>query len=139
MKLNPGLGPQAQHLADPANLALLEDEIAQRATGHRFEFFTDRHVGPLQRDRRVAGLLHADPEADVEEVGVAGTALPHPRAADHGVEILRIAVHEQLAASLFLSGALDLVAILVELAQIASVAAFPVRPRRSADPGRTVR
>ena len=57
-------------------------------------------------------------QADIEKVRVAGTAFPHPRATDHGIQVLRITVYEQLTTALILSGALDFVAVLVELAQI---------------------
>ena len=43
-----GLGPQAQHLADSADFALLENEIPQRAAGDGFEFLADRDLRPLQ-------------------------------------------------------------------------------------------
>ncbi len=47
MKLKPGLGTKAQHLADTADLALLQNEVAQRPTGDRFQFLADRNFGPL--------------------------------------------------------------------------------------------
>ena len=72
--------------------------------------------GRLERNRRFAGLLHADPQADVEEIRIAYAPLPHPRTADYGVQFLRIAVHEKLAAALFLSGALHFFAVFIELA-----------------------
>src|ERR1700733_4388832 len=123
-----GPGPQIQDLPDATNLALLEDEIAQRAAGDRFQLLADRHLRPLQRHRRVAGLLDAGAEADIKKVRVLRTALPHPRPADHGVEFLRVAVHEQLAATQILRGTLNFFAILVELAQVDTPLLFLLAP-----------
>ena len=39
-------------------------------------------------------------KAYIEEVRIAGTALPHPRSADDGIESLRVGVDEHLAAAL---------------------------------------
>jgi hypothetical protein len=129
-----GLGPQAQHFADAANLALLQDEIAQRTPGDRFQLLADRHLRPLQGDRRVAGLLNADTETDIEEVRVVRAALPHPRAADHGVQLLRVAVDEQLAAPLILCSALHFLPVIVELAQIDAPLLFLLTPGDSPSP-----
>ena len=123
------LGPQAQHLADAADFALLENEIPQRPAGDGFEFLADRDFRPLQRHRGVAGLLDTDPEAHIEEIRITRAALPHPRPTDDGVQLLRIAVYEQLATALVLGGALDFVTILVELAQIDTALLFLLAPR----------
>src|ERR1700709_2613783 len=62
-----GFRAQAQGLTDPADLSPLADAMSWRATSYRLELFADRNVGPLQRHRRFAGLLDADPQADFEE------------------------------------------------------------------------
>ena len=133
----PGAGAQAQNPPDVANPALLQHEVAQRPSRHRFEFLSDRHLGPLQRYPRVRGRGHADTEAYVEEVRIAGTALPHPRSADDGVESLRVGVDERLTLALLPRGALDLFAVLVELAQIAAALLLlltPADPPATAEP-----
>src|SRR6202012_3614258 len=123
-----GPGPQIQDLPDATDLALLEDEVAQRAAGDRFQLLADRHLRPLQRHRRIAGLLDAGAEADIEKVRIVRTPLPHSRSADHGVQLLRVTVHEQLAAAQILCGALNFFAILVELAQVDTPLLFLLAP-----------
>lgn len=123
-----GLGPETQDLADIADPTLLEDEVPQRATGHRFEFLADRNLRPLQGHRRVHGGLHPDTQADVEEVRIRGPALPHSRTTDDPVEPLRVAVDEQLTTAVLLGDVLDLVSVVIELTQVAAALASPVRP-----------
>ena len=68
------------------------------------------------------------PRRTSRKSGSSGAALPHPRPADHGVQLLRVAVHEQLAAPLILCGALHFFAVLVELAQIDAPLLFLLAP-----------
>ena len=69
------------------------------------------------------------PRRHIEEIRITRAALPHPRPTDDGVQVLRIAVYEQLAAALILRGALHFVAVLVELAQIDTALLFLLAPR----------
>ena len=114
----PGSGPQTEHFADIGDGPLREHEVAEGATGDRFEFLTDRDLRPLQRRSRVRRGLHADAQAHVQEVRIGRPTLPHPRSADDGVELLWVAVDEGTVPAVLPRGPLHLVAILVEPPQV---------------------
>ena len=92
-----GRRPQVQHLGDIANLALLQDEIAQRLAGDGLEFLVGGDVGPRHRQHRVGGVLHAGAQPHLQEVHIAAAAFPHPRTADDRPQPARIGVHRRAA------------------------------------------
>ena len=133
----PGSGPQTEHFADIGDGPLREHEVAEGATGDRFEFLTDRDLRPLQRRSRVRRGLHADAQAHVQEVRIGRPTLPHPRSADDGVELLWVAVDEGTVPAVLPRGPLYLVAILVEPPQVRPPLLFqlpPADPAAAAEP-----
>ena len=88
------LRAQAQHLADIADLALLHNEISQRAPGYRFKFLPNWNLRPLHRHRGVRCRLQPDAQTAIKEIRIRAATLPHPRTADYRVVHPWVAVNE---------------------------------------------
>ena len=129
MKLNPGLDRRLKTLPIPRILlcSRMKSLSAPPVTGSSSSpIGTSGHCSDTAESLACCMPI---PEADIEEIRVPGATLPHPRTTDDGVQFLRIAMHEQLAAALVLGGALHFVAVLVELAQIDTPLLFLLAPR----------